>query len=49
MIKIICTISLMATLGSCSKSKGTFADVIENVLEENQGVKIEITPQKSVE
>jgi len=46
MIKIICIISLMLTTWSCSRSKGTFADVIENVLEENQGIKIEFTPHK---
>jgi hypothetical protein len=48
-IKVILMLAFTAAISfSCSKSKGTMADIIENVLEENQGIKIEITPQKEL-
>jgi hypothetical protein len=48
MKKLIYILCLSLGLSACS-SKGSLSDIVENVLDENQGVSIDITPQKELD
>jgi hypothetical protein len=49
MIKIICIIFVASSICSCSsKPKSDLSEITQQVLEENQGIKIEFTPQHEI-